>query len=198
MADRKELLAVCRRIRGKDLREKYSNFYGKKVGYFSGKSFLRVILQSHAELKLPFEIKYKKDAIHLGDRYCLLSLLEHKLLSKVSKVPDPNDPKITRALVPVAPQTMTEDGHYVWSAEVQSRIWSHFASFLLVLAVIGVCCFSVWPLSVKLAVWYVSVYLLAAIAALSVLRLILYVLLFIFGYSFWLFPNLFDDKVTPT
>lgn len=113
-------------------------------------------------------------------------------------MPDEIDPKVTRALAPANPQSMAEDGHYVWSAEVQSRIWSHFVSFMLVLAVIGVCCFSVWPLSVKLAVWYVSVYLLAAIAALSIVRLILYVLLFIAGYSFWLFPNLFDDKVKHT
>lgn len=67
MADKKEWLAVCRRIRGKDLREKASNYFGKKVEYFSGKSFLRVILQSHKELKLPLEIKLKKDAFRLGE-----------------------------------------------------------------------------------------------------------------------------------
>lgn len=143
MADRTELLAVSRRIRSKDLRAKYSNFFGKKVEYFSGKSFLRVILQSHLDLKLPFEIKYKKDAVRLGDVYILFRLLDHRLLIKVSKVPDENDPKVTRSLAPANPQSMSEDGHYVWSAEVQNRIWSHFVSFMLVLAVIGVCCFSV-------------------------------------------------------
>ena len=69
MAEMKDLIALCRRIRGHDLREKSSAYFGKKVEYFSGKSLLRVILAQHATLKSPIEIKYKKDAIKLGDLY---------------------------------------------------------------------------------------------------------------------------------
>lgn len=67
MVDTKDLIALCRRIRSGDLREKSSAYFGKKVDYFSGKGLLRVILTSHADLKPPMEIKYKKDAVKLGE-----------------------------------------------------------------------------------------------------------------------------------
>lgn len=55
-------------------------------------------------------------------------------------------------------------------------------------------CFRLWPLWLKKAIFYFSFYTLCAIAVTSVVRLVLYILVFHIGFDFWLFPNFFIDS----
>lgn len=68
---------------------------------------------------------------------------------------------------------------------------------LLVLAIIAMMCFRLWPLWLKKGIWYLSFYLLVFLAVTAVLRVILWGILYHFGLEFWLFPNYFIDSNDP-
>jgi translocation protein SEC62 len=66
---------------------------------------------------------------------------------------------------------------------------------LTIFGVLMYCLMPVWPLIVKLAIWYVSYILLIILVTINVIRYSLFIVCYIFGISFWLFPDLYDDKV---
>lgn len=72
-----------------------------------------------------------------------------------------------------------------------------FYLILLVIVVIGMMCFRLWPLWLKKAIWYISFYLLVFLVVTAVVRAILWVILYHFGMDFWLFPNYFIDSNDP-
>jgi len=72
-----------------------------------------------------------------------------------------------------------------------------FYLVLLVIVVIGMMCFRLWPLWLKKAIWYISFYLLVFLVVTAVVRAILWVILYHFGMDFWLFPNYFIDSNDP-
>jgi len=62
---------------------------------------------------------------------------------------------------------------------------------------LGICMIQIWPLWLKIGVWWCSVTFLTTFGVLCVVRLILFVLMWIVGFrGIWLFPNLFDDNQT--
>ena len=64
------------------------------------------------------------------------------------------------------------------------------------LAVIALILFPLWPYDVKYLLWKASLYLSVFLFGLIIVRVILYMLLSIFGMSFWIFPRLFDNCST--
>jgi len=68
---------------------------------------------------------------------------------------------------------------------------------IIVVVVLALMCFRLWPMWLKKGIWYVSFYLLVFLAVTAVLRLILWVILYHFGIEFWLFPNYFIDSNDP-
>ncbi|KAL8440210.1 hypothetical protein Efla_000336 [Eimeria flavescens] len=65
--------------------------------------------------------------------------------------------------------------------------------FCVIAAVLCVCMFPAWPLKLKIGLWYLSVVFLTLLLFLIVLRLVLFLLLWFFGFQFWLLPNLFNE-----
>ena len=67
----------------------------------------------------------------------------------------------------------------------------------LMIGALGLCMIQIWPLWLKIGVWWCSVTFLTTFGVLCVVRLILFVLMWIVGFrGIWLFPNLFDDNQT--
>ena len=67
----------------------------------------------------------------------------------------------------------------------------------MLLGALGICMIQIWPLWLKIGVWWCSVTFLTTFGVLCVVRLILFVLMWIVGFrGIWLFPNLFDDNQT--
>jgi hypothetical protein len=64
----------------------------------------------------------------------------------------------------------------------------------LIIAIILVVMFPIWPYEVKYAAWLISFTFLMFLLFIIVLRLVIYVVVAILGMSFWVFPNLFGDK----
>ena len=53
--------------------------------------------------------------------------------------------------------------------------------------------FPLWPYTVKYIIWIISLYSLTALLGIVIIRIIVYMIFAILGFSFWIFPNLFGD-----
>ena len=62
-------------------------------------------------------------------------------------------------------------------------------------AVLGLVLFPLWPFELKYLLWKVSLWLLVGFCAIIAARLVVYLLLGVFGVSFWLFPRFFENNV---
>ena len=89
-----------------------------------------------------------------------------------------------------------EDGLYTWVYEgSKTRLYLYCAGMLA--GALGLCMIQIWPLWLKIGVWWCSVTFLVTFGILSVVRLVLFCLMWIVGFrGIWLFPNLFDDNQT--
>jgi hypothetical protein len=65
---------------------------------------------------------------------------------------------------------------------------------LIVIIMIGFLCFNLWPLWLKIGIWYVSFYLLMFLVGIIIIRFVVWLFLFHFGMDFWIFPNFFIDS----
>ena len=75
----------------------------------------------------------------------------------------------------------------------KSRIY-----FYLCLIIIGILLYAlmpVWPYKMKVAVWWISYVLLMIMIGIYIIRYSFFVLGYIIGYEFWIFPNLDDPKL---
>mmetsp|Transcript_23139 Transcript_23139/g.91804 ORF Transcript_23139/g.91804 Transcript_23139/m.91804 type:complete len:258 (+) Transcript_23139:26-799(+) len=92
-------------------------------------------------------------------------------------------------------QKWDPSGHYVWDFE-GSRGLSHLLTGLLIVGMLTVTCFPIWPHFLKVYLWYCSVTLLIFMISFISLRTLLFLNLWILGYEFWIFPNLFDESLS--
>uniref|UniRef100_A0A6S8BIM4 Translocation protein SEC62 n=1 Tax=Aureoumbra lagunensis TaxID=44058 RepID=A0A6S8BIM4_9STRA len=87
------------------------------------------------------------------------------------------------------------NGYYVWDFE-GSKGLSHFLTGLLIVGMLTVTAFPIWPHFLKVYLWYCSVTLLIFMVVFLSLRAILFMDFWIIGYDFWIFPNLFDESLS--
>jgi len=89
-----------------------------------------------------------------------------------------------------------EDGLFTWVYE-GSKTKLYLMCGAMLVGALGICMIQIWPLWLKIGVWWCSVTFLTTFGVLCVVRLILFVLMWIVGFrGIWLFPNLFDDNQT--
>ncbi|KAF2402060.1 translocation protein [Trichodelitschia bisporula] len=207
-APKPEALAVANWLRGQDLKPRTCIFQEKRKDMFRVKRAMRA-LQSPA-----YEKARKKNPIlpPVTDRVTaenVFKLLPLSLLAlRVSKMDDEeegheghNHGKKKRAkglwTVRIEQQQDAEDEmHYMWLYEGPQ--WKQKAYALgALLLVFVVVMFPLWPLKLRIGVWYLSMGMLGLVAAffvMAIFRLILFcITLFTHPPGLWLFPNLFED-----
>merc|ERR1711936_307460 len=87
---------------------------------------------------------------------------------------------------------------YVWLYD-PTPWYYYIAGAAIVLGIIAVCLFPLWPMEMRQGVYYLSVAaagFLVFIIVLAIIKYIVFVLLFIFTagkLKFWIFPNLTED-----
>ena len=87
-----------------------------------------------------------------------------------------------------------EDGMYTWVYE-GSKTKLYVLTGGMLLAALGMCMIQIWPLWMKIGVWWCSITFLTTLFVLSVVRVALFLAMWIVGFrGIWLFPNLFDDN----
>ena len=85
-----------------------------------------------------------------------------------------------------------EKGFYCVTVQVKDKVRS-LMMYGILLGIFLLCLFPVWPLQVKIGVFYTSVVLLYFLLGLIFVRLVIYCLVRILGFDFWLLPNLFAE-----
>ena len=91
---------------------------------------------------------------------------------------------------------MFEDsGYYTWMYS-GSMVWSNILTFLVIAAVIVCTLMPIWPAAAKHVLWYCSVTFLIVIFSLLIVRGLSFMLMWMLGYEFWVFPRLFDETLS--
>jgi hypothetical protein len=86
------------------------------------------------------------------------------------------------------------DPNYFFAIDIiRSKSKTYLWLFIAIFGVIMACLFPVWPIEVKIGIFWVSYVLLISMIVLIVVRYIVFTFFYIFGISFWIFPNFFDD-----
>jgi translocation protein SEC62 len=203
-----EALAIANFLKNQDLKPRTCILNGQRKDMFKVKRALRA-LQSDAYTKAR-----KKNPLlpEITDRASLentFKLLPMSLLAlRVSKVdpheghdhaPGAHKTKRVKGLWTVKieqQQECREDLHFVWlyeGAQLKQKLYA--AGALLV--VFAIVMFPLWPMKMRLGVWYLSMGMLGLIGlffAMAIFRLILFcVTYFAVSPGLWLYPNLFED-----
>lgn len=104
--------------------------------------------------------------------------------------------KQPRSLRVAQQQFYKQDEYFVWLIPA-SQLKTTLGAIALVTVVLAGCMFPLWPVKLRIGVWYLSIGVLGLIAALVVIAI---VRLIIWGITklllkpgIWIFPRLFDD-----
>ncbi|OBT49960.1 hypothetical protein VE04_09548 [Pseudogymnoascus sp. 24MN13] len=200
-------IAVANFLKSQDLKPRTCILNGQRKDMFKVKRALRA-LQSPA-----YEKARAKNALlpPITDRPSLenvFKLLPLSLLAlRVSKI-DPHEGhdhgpvakgKRVKGLWTVKieqQQECREELHFVWLYEGSQVMTKLYAAGALAI-VFAIVMFPLWPMKMRLGVWYLSMGMLGLIGlffAMSIFRLILFGLTyFVAPPGLWLYPNLFED-----
>lgn len=139
------------------------------------------------------ELKTIEDSIRLGNFMILTKNI-------VTVVRDPRmigsaNEKIPKYIVPDK-SSLHDKGIYMLIEKTSQSTQSLYLG-LIVICILALMCFRLWPLWLKKGIWYISFYLLVFLIVTAILRVILWGILYHFGMEFWLFPNYFIDSNDP-
>ncbi|KAL8958140.1 MAG: hypothetical protein Q9183_005899 [Haloplaca sp. 2 TL-2023] len=202
-------IAVAKWLRGQDLKSRTSLLNGQRKDMFRVKRALRA-LQSDAYKKAQSKkgslLPPVKDTATASETFKLLPL--SLLALRVSKV-DPHEghnhgppakaQKRIKGLWNIKieqQQDISDDLHYIWLYEGPQWKQKAYAGGALLL-IMTVVMFPLWPLKLRIGVWYLSMGMLGLIGlffAMAFFRAILFgVTYFAVPPGLWLYPNLFED-----
>jgi translocation protein SEC62 len=207
--NKKELIAIANFISNKGLKLKTAQFQEGTFDYFRGKRlclitcvlgdvFHKIVLDNGTEIMKMFkhsqevkQIEKIEDSIMLGNLFKDFQLLF--VLDRDPRREDEAKKKYPKYLMPSKNQVITEKGFYSWNVPKPK---GKLALFLMigVLIAIAFMCFNLWPLWLKIGIWYLSFYTLIVLVGFILLRLFMWLFLFHFGVDFWIFPNFFIDS----
>ncbi|KAF9961904.1 Translocation protein S62 [Mortierella alpina] len=174
------------------LKKRDGVFNESRVTYFRGKgavnSLLKPEFRQTAVGKELGELTRESAAELLG------SMIPHQFFLKVERPSDPDMPRNMLQLVQY--QSFSEDSVFVWRYE-GSQLRTHLMAGGLLFIVLAGVMFPLWPVPLRLGVWYLSVgvlILLGLFFAMAIVRLILFMITWVvLKPGVWIFPNLFED-----
>ncbi|KAL9103999.1 MAG: hypothetical protein Q9163_001019 [Psora crenata] len=199
-------VAVAKWLRGQDLKTRTCILNGQRKDMFKIKRALRALLSP------AYVTAHKKNSLLPPPPTTqqaaaeLFKLLPLSLLAlRVSKI-DPHaghnhakPQKRVKGLWTVKieeQQDISEDLHYVWLYEGPQWRMKLYAAGALA-AIMAVVMFPLWPMKLRLGVWYLSMGFLGLVGLfflMSIFRLILFcVTVVTLPRGLWLYPNLFED-----
>lgn len=172
---------------------------GRRIQAFKGRHFSRAVQRAtnpKFARKFPeLACRSSEEAVVLGDR-----MLQQDFIYPLEKIPqkwkrrkrDPHkvQPHETQQDFSLAQHTL-----YAWHVQpspVKNIIWGS----LLILGTILICMIKVWPLWLKLAVYWISLTYVVTMLSLLGIRLGVFAVFWIIGFrGVWLLPNLTSDDV---
>lgn len=85
-----------------------------------------------------------------------------------------------------------DEARYMWVYEGDTS-WNPLKLAGIVLLVIALCLFQLWPPAVRVGVWYLAVTVLLALFFTSVIQVLVLALAWLAGYELWVLPNLWSN-----
>jgi translocation protein SEC62 len=166
---------------------------GKRADYFKGTAAVKAVMSpAYAKLKnVPPQPQHEEQAVAL-----LHNIIPFAFFLRAERGPRTGGAKSPKAIQIVQMQAFSPDFHFVWLWEGSQ--WTTYAGGVLMIAMIlaGVM-FPLWPNSMRVGVWYLSMGVLGLIGlffAIAIVRLIFYIITIIVASpGIWIFPKLFAD-----
>jgi len=157
----------------------------KRVDYFKGKRMIECILAAK---------KWPKSLPKITERTVAVSvaqlLVKGEYFHRSEKVEGKKG-----YLVYSQKNYFEETGYYTWMF-AGSMVWSNMATGVVIALVVGFTLLPVWPDFAKRILWYFSVTFLIVTLVFVLIRFLLFLIMWIIGYEFWVFPRLFDESLT--
>mmetsp|Transcript_7879 Transcript_7879/g.18416 ORF Transcript_7879/g.18416 Transcript_7879/m.18416 type:complete len:351 (+) Transcript_7879:86-1138(+) len=182
----------------------------KKVDYFRGKDFKKFLLENEELLKRKCSNALKaalngsppstdKDVEAIGNEllkkeFCYKAV--YKPINPTSSKSESGSEKKVKKwpdrLARTPNQTFDCEQFYVITYEGNNGM-QHFLLALIILGVLLVCMFPVWPMWAKIGIWYLTVIFLTLYFGVLILRMVIFTMFWTVGFDFWIFPNLNDE-----
>lgn len=184
--DKDKLKKFADFLRGKNgPKTKDATMQGKRVEYVKGDKLVAYLCKKDYAAKDRPEQLTKAEGTAIGSH-----LLKNSYIHKAVRHPEQK-----KELFVTKPQTFELDGFYVWMYE-GSTSFKNLMTGALIATAIALTLFPLWPQSMKVVIWYISVTFLVFMMVFIVVRLLLFFVGWILGYEFWVLPNVFDDDAT--
>jgi len=181
------LCDFLRSSEGVVVREAVEERIEKRVHYMKGEKLVNFLAEPKKKVNWPDKIpkfKSRQEAIDVCKTLSNLGYLHRCQKSSKGRV----------ALLPRNRCEFEEDGYFAWIYE-GNKTYSHMLTSLLVIGFLCCVCFPIWPSFLRVFVWYMSVTFLIVIIFLVTIRGFLFLMIWILGYDFWIWPNLFDEHL---
>jgi len=157
----------------------------KRVDYFKGKKLVECIQEAKKWPKSLPRLTEEEIIVQVADL-----LLQAGFFHRSEKV------KEKRGYLKISQQTVFDSkGYYTWMY-AGNMMWSNVATGLVIFAVIGFTLLPIWPDYAKRILWYLSVTFLISTLAFCLIRFLVFLVMWLFGYEFWIFPRLFDESLS--
>lgn len=166
----------------------------RRVRIFRFDEFQELIKENKHEVqKLIKHIEFT-DPIDSPEGFKLFfeTMLAEKLIIKLERHPDEDKPyKWPKKLAFCKDQkNISEKGFYMFTIEPKQ---SKYLGFLIIGGIAAICLFQIWPLWLKIFIFYAALILLYVLLGIIILRLVVYSVFRVLGIDFWILPNLFAD-----
>ena len=129
------------------------------------------------------------------------------ILIKADKYEEDVKKKFPKRLKPLPREELLkfdENKLYVVNLQRPIKKGSYIYLFIWIFLVLFFCTVPIWPLSMKFSIWWFCLIVLSLLVyflfylqlLFFVVRLVIILITYIFGYELWLLPNLFDADLT--
>jgi len=142
------------------------------------------------------ELQSKDDVI----RYCNALLSSQKFFLPVERTDKnsgwmPKKGKMLTVKLDDSQKSFSEQSFYVWLIE-PSQTTALIKAISLVVGVLAITCIRIWPVWLRIALFWISLFLLATMILMHALHVASYFFFFLIGLrGVYFLPNLYDDEV---
>ncbi|GJJ15036.1 hypothetical protein Clacol_009310 [Clathrus columnatus] len=165
---------------------------GKRVDYFKGKAAIKALLSpAYAKLKNVPSVKDEAAATAL-----LASIIPYAFFLLVQRGESSGGSKSPKQLQVNPMQSFQPDGYFAWFYE-GSQLITYIGGVGMVVVILAAVMFPLWPPSLRLGAWYLSMAALGFLGlffVIAIVRLIFYIItVLVASPGIWIFPKLFAD-----
>ncbi|CAE6344433.1 unnamed protein product [Rhizoctonia solani] len=190
----KELLDVVNFLRSSSsgIKNRVGALGGKRHDYFKGKLAVKAVLSpAYGKLKNVPKVTNEQEAVQL-----LHSIIPFTYFLRVDRGESTGGSKSPKVIQINPMQMFSPDEYYVWLYE-GSQLTTYVGGAVMVAIIFAGVLFPLWPSSMRLGVWYLSIGVLGLIGlffVIAILRLIFYIITVVVASpGIWIFPQLFAD-----